>query len=668
MLSPPSEPDTPLLGDTWPPEQHVSKRSRSVLYSLSMGAPKRNHDSGAHPSPGPSPRTGASGPDVRLLQGTGRHSDDGSPRHGTAAGPTGQHYSAPASDRRGGFSVESNYHKFVLLGGHTRRSAQGGLSRDGQPSGGGTARRTSGTCSKRVRFADDEVRGAHFPSNPPARLVSSTDPQQRYQSADVGQNAQNSECTEGHGNNAGEKTSPLTKPTSSEVCLSPEPDQPELAATLAPESDPSLSAFELLAETLFDRISAGTRGDTSVQTAAQRQSFQLTEGKDDLLWRGNLLYVPDTEGLRIDILYWHHDVPWCGHLGIQKTLQLVQRQFWWPSIAIDIKNYVQTCYKCQSDKPDRRNKRPPLTFIQAPDSCWRTVGVDLIVDLTPSEPDQYNAIVVFCCHLSKMVRLVPTCTTLTTEGFTELFFKEVFPHYGMPTKIVSDRGPQWNSEFFRSLCDRADIRLSLSTAYHPQTNGLVERTNEVVETALRHYVAPDQSDWHKKLPFIEFALNNMYREATGSTPFRMNRITVPLAPFEAVKDRIATQKGLVAPQSELASWMGASVPKGERTYLQAKEEFARARQSVHWAKCKMKEAHDKKGVVNHHYQTGDLVWLSIKHISLRHPSLRHKFSPRLIGPVKVLQHSANGSTVLLELPSNLQIHPRVSVLRLLLAC
>ena len=191
----------------------------------------------------------------------------------------------------------------------------------------------------------------------------------------------------------------------------------------------------------------------------------------------------------MDILYWHHDVPWCGHLGIQKTLDLVQRQFWWPGIAADIKNYVQSCYKCQSDKPDRRKKRPPLTFIQSPDSCWRTVGVDLIVDLTPTEPDKYNAIVVFCCHLSKMVRLVPTHTTLTTEGFAELFFREVFPHYGLPTKIVSDRGPQWNSEFFRTLCDRADIRLSLSTAYHPQTNGLVERTNEVVETALRHYVS-----------------------------------------------------------------------------------------------------------------------------------------------------------------------------------
>jgi hypothetical protein len=128
-----------------------------------------------------------------------------------------------------------------------------------------------------------------------------------------------------------------------------------------------------------------------------------------------------------------------------------------------------------------------------------------------------------------------------------------------------------------------------------------------------------------------------------------------------VKDRIATQQDISYPQSELSTWMGVSVPKGERTFLQAQEEFSRARQSVHWAKCKMKESHDRKGVVNHHYATGQLVWLSTKHISLRHPSLRHKFSPKFVGPVKVLETSESGSTVLLEMPSNIQIHPRVSV-------
>ena len=427
------------------------------------------------------------------------------------------------------------------------------------------------------------------------------------------------------------------------------------------EADPSLSSYETLAESLFARIREGTLHDASALTDEQKDKYGLKGSPEgDLLWKGNLLYVPGYMKLRNDILYWHHDVPWCGHLGIQKTLNLVQRQFWWPGITTDIKNYVQSCYNCQSDKPDRRRRRPPLTLIQSPSSCWRTIGVDLITDLTPTEEGGFNAIVVFCCHLSKMCRLIATHTTLTTQGFVKLFFKEVFPHYGFPTKIVSDRGQQWNSEFFRALCDAADIRLSLSTAYHPQTNGLVERTNEVVETALRHYVGATHTNWNEKLSFVEFALNDMYHETTGTTAFRMNRVTVPLSPFEAVKKRIAHKEGITEPNAEVASWVGMSTP-GARTLVQAHEEFARARRSVHWAKCKMKESYDKKGVVRHYYNRGDPVWLSTRNIRIRHPSLRHKFSPKFVGPVQVLEASENGSTVLLDLPASLQIHPRVSV-------
>ena len=173
-----------------------------------------------------------------------------------------------------------------------------------------------------------------------------------------------------------------------------------------------------------------------------------------------------------------------------------------------------------------------------------------------------------------------------------------------------------NKSIGNHVCDAADIRLSLSTAYHPQTNGLVERTNEVVESALRHYVGADHTDWNDKLLFIEFALNDMYRETTGSTPFKMNRVTVPLAPFEAVKKRIAHKEGIEAPSAEVASWLGMSTP-GARTLLQAHEEFARARQSVHWAKCKMKEAYDKQGVVRHEYVRGQPVWMSTRNIRLR---------------------------------------------------
>jgi transposase InsO family protein len=99
-----------------------------------------------------------------------------------------------------------------------------------------------------------------------------------------------------------------------------------------------------------------------------------------------------------------------------------------------------------------------------------------------------------------MVRLAPTTNDLSASGFAHLYMREIFLHYGFPLKIVSDRGTQWNSDLFKALCRRSGVELSMSTAFHPQTNGLVERTNEVVEAALRHYISADLSDWDDMLP------------------------------------------------------------------------------------------------------------------------------------------------------------------------
>jgi transposase InsO family protein len=84
--------------------------------------------------------------------------------------------------------------------------------------------------------------------------------------------------------------------------------------------------------------------------------------------------------------------------------------------------------------------------------------------------------------------------------------------------IVSDRGTQWNSDFFKALCRRAGVELSMSTAFHPQKNGLVEGTNEVVEAALHHYISADMSDWDVILPLVEFAMNSIMK------PFVLHRL------------------------------------------------------------------------------------------------------------------------------------------------
>ena len=210
------------------------------------------------------------------------------------------------------------------------------------------------------------------------------------------------------------------------------------------------------------------------------------------------------------------------------------------------------------------------------------------------DPQGCGDTTVFVCHLSKMVRCIPTYTTLNTKGFAELFIREVFVHYGMPAGIVSDRGKQWRSSFFQELCALCGIFLALSTSHHPQTNGLVERYNEVIEAALRNYVSADHRDWHLYLPFVEFALNCTWNAALQSTPFRMNRISLPRNPLERKLESVS--QFMNKPQgSELTSSVGSSpLNTSGRSMLQASLEFERAKKCVHEAKIRMKEIHDAK--------------------------------------------------------------------------
>ena len=421
--------------------------------------------------------------------------------------------------------------------------------------------------------------------------------------------------------------------------------------------DPAYHEYDRLYETLFDRIKKGLRFDANTSTKEAQSKLDLQE-VNDLLWKKNKLYIPPGDNLRNDILYWHHDVPWCAHLGIEKTLNMLNKQFWWPKMEQDIRDYIRSCKDCQTNKVDRISRTPLLSPLVPPETCWHTIGVDLIVDLPPTREGKYNAICVFVCHLSKMVRLVPTDKELDAIGFGKLFFKEVFAHYGMPERIISDNGSTWKNEFFQSLCTTAGIQMRLSTAYHPQTNGLVERTNEVVETALRHYVSANHDDWHSYLPLVEFALNSAYHKSLECTPFQMNRMTIPKNPFDVLikpgsKDSIHTTA---------ARWMGVSqlqAENGIRTMAQAHSQFDWARKCVHIAKMKMKEQHDKKLTANHLYEPGDRVWFNIRNLKLKHPSTRLKFLPKFMGPLLILE-VVGRSAVRLDFPTGMQIHPTVS--------
>ncbi|KAE8185881.1 hypothetical protein A4X06_0g7125 [Tilletia controversa] len=112
-------------------------------------------------------------------------------------------------------------------------------------------------------------------------------------------------------------------------------------------------------------------------------------------------------------------------------------------------------------------------------------------------------------------------TTDTAETVAKRFLENVFPTTGLPKALISDRDSRFTSEFWECLTKSLDIKLRMSTAYHPQTDGLVERMNQQLEIMLRHYVAIDQHDWDSKLAPLAMAHNAQKQESTGQSPFML---------------------------------------------------------------------------------------------------------------------------------------------------
>ena len=113
-------------------------------------------------------------------------------------------------------------------------------------------------------------------------------------------------------------------------------------------------------------------------------------------------------------------------------------------------------------------------------------------------------------------------TSIMAQGMAALYRDHVFRLHGLPSKIIHDRGVQFDARFMRELYKLLHIEANPSTAYHPQTDGQTERVNQDVELFLRMHVNHRQSDWSEWLSIAEFAYNNRQHSATKETPFFIN--------------------------------------------------------------------------------------------------------------------------------------------------
>jgi hypothetical protein len=174
---------------------------------------------------------------------------------------------------------------------------------------------------------------------------------------------------------------------------------------------------------------------------------------------------------------------------------------------------------CQQNKANTHLTDPPLTPIRSSASRpFQQLSCDLITDLPLS--DGFNSLLVVVDHgLTKGVIICPTKKTITAEGVATLFFHKVFLRFGLFDKVISDRGPQFASSFARELGKLLKYNLSLSTAYHPQTNGETERVNQEVETYLWIFCGSNPTSWVEMIPHAEFAHNHHPHSVTSKSPF-----------------------------------------------------------------------------------------------------------------------------------------------------
>ena len=339
---------------------------------------------------------------------------------------------------------------------------------------------------------------------------------------------------------------------------------------------------------------------------------------------------PSAKALRDKVIREHHDTYFAGHIGFESTKASIRRGFFWQRLSRDVADYCSKCLGCQKHKGSRTKPYGPLKPIDPPKGVWEAITMDFITDLPLSQG--YDGIAVFVDRLSKMVHLSPVnLTGLTALELSKVFMREIFRHHGVPKRIVSDRDVRMTSTFWKQVVESLGSKCDFSTAFHPRTDGLTERTNRTIEEIVRQFISPTMLNWPDLLPCVEFALNDRVHEVTKMTPFFMMYGYHPSKPVD-----IATSRDL----------------EGKKTSDEIQAAWKRARELIEEASRKAKARFDSH-VKEIPFVEGDLVWLSSRNFKWRYGT--KKFCPKWLGPFKIIGAIGEVSFKL-KLPSEWKVH------------
>ena len=389
--------------------------------------------------------------------------------------------------------------------------------------------------------------------------------------------------------------------------------------------------------------------------AVPRNTQHLHE-REGLWYTGkNQLVLPDAPGLRQLVLKYSHDAPHSGHFGERRTYEALAAEYWWPGLRKDVKRYVETCRQCQRSKALSQKPSGLLMPLEIPEGPWQSVAMDFITDLPETQAVDtlgrpFDRIVTFVDRFSKMVLLRPCSKHLTAEQMAQLFYETVFVSFGMPKTLVSDRDTLFTSAFFKHLTSICGVKHGLTTSYHPQADGQVERVHRTLGDMLRNYIGSlALNEWHTLLPAAQFAINNSWHVSLGSSPFKLILGYRPRLPFH-ISD-------VVNPYPPAREW------------AQLREHgLSEARKCLEAAQSRQKAYYDGRHKPAS-YKVGDLVMLKTDHLTVKRDGQQlkvnsSKLMPKWMGPFEVT-HIINALAYKLKLPTQYsRVHPVFHVSKL----
>jgi len=379
--------------------------------------------------------------------------------------------------------------------------------------------------------------------------------------------------------------------------------------------------------------------------------------EDGLYYFGGRLMLPSDPDIINKVLMECHSSHFVGHLGREKTLKLVSRYFSWPKMHLSVKNFVKNCDSCQRNKS--RNVKPGgwMMPTEIPDGPWQWVTMDFITQLPPTVRD-HSAIFVMVDKFTKMVHLAPCKDTTSAVEVAQLFRENVVRFHGTPAHIITDRDSRFTSQFWKAFCQHSNITHSMTSAFHPQSDGNTERVNRTLEQMLRHIILPDQSDWDEYLYLVEFCINNSDHESIGTTPFFLNYGRHPDIPISAMVRRHRVNLARKA-------WSKGGGRKGKTQYHTVDAPYIsdltnRMQSLVQRTKAELAAAQQRQKYYydlrtrDVEFKVGQQVLLSTKNLSLKVSGVR-KLMPCYIGPFPITQ-VINPNAMRLKLPDALKVH------------